>query len=121
MLKKESRDIARKRRHFRVRKKIFGTSEVPRLTVHKSLKNIYAQLIDDEEGITLVSASTQDKAFEGEKLGCNVESAKKVGELIAKRALDKGIKEVVFDRSGYRYHGRIKALAEAAREAGLDF
>lgn len=121
MLKKEARDVARKRRHFRVRKKIFGTSDVPRLTVHKSLKNIYAQLIDDEEAVTLASASTLDKAFEGEKLGCNIESAKKVGELLAKRALEKGIKKVTFDRSGYRYHGRIKALAEAARETGLEF
>lgn len=121
MLKKEARDIARKRRHLRVRKKIFGTSDVPRLTVHKSLKNIYAQIIDDEEGITLASASTLDKAFKGEELGCNIESAKKVGELLAKRALEKGIKKVAFDRSGYRYHGRIKALAEAAREAGLEF
>lgn len=121
MLKKEARDVARKRRHLRVRKKIFGTSEVPRLTVHKSLKNIYAQLIDDEEGVTLAAASTQDKAFKGEKLGCNIESAKKVGQLLAERALDKGINKVVFDRSGYRYHGRIKALADAARETGLKF
>lgn len=121
MLKKQARDVARKRRHLRVRKKIFGTSDVPRFTVHKSLKNIYAQLIDDEEGITLAAASTQDKALKGEELGCNIESAEKVGELLAKRALEKGIKEVVFDRSGYRYHGRIKALAEAARKAGLEF
>jgi large subunit ribosomal protein L18 len=121
MLKKESREIARKRRHIRVRKKIFGTQERPRLNVYKSLKHIYAQIIDDEEGTTLVAASTLDPALKDSVTGCNVESARKVGELIARRALEKGIKKVAFDRGGYLYHGRVKALADAAREAGLEF
>jgi large subunit ribosomal protein L18 len=121
MLKKESRKIARKRRHIRVRKKIFGTQERPRLNVYKSLKHIYAQIINDEEGTTLVAASTLDPAIKDSVTGCNVESARKVGELIARRALEKGIKKVAFDRGGYLYHGRVKALAEAAREAGLEF
>lgn len=121
MLIKESREISRKRRHMRVRKKISGTPEKPRLNVYKSLKHIYAQIIDDESGNTLVAASTLDKAIKDSVTGCNVESAKKVGELIAKKAIEKGIKKVAFDRGGYIYHGRVKALAEAAREAGLEF
>lgn len=121
MIKKESRNIARKRRHLRVRKKIFGTEERPRLCVYKSEKHIYAQIINDEEGHTLVAASTLDPAIRDSVTGVNIESAKLVGNLIAKKALEKGIKKVTFDRGGYIYHGRVKALADAAREAGLDF
>jgi large subunit ribosomal protein L18 len=121
MLKKESRNIARKRRHLRVRKKTFGTGERPRLCVYKSERHVYAQIINDEDGHTLAAASTLDPAIKDSVTGVNIESAKLVGDLIAKRALEKGIKAVTFDRSGYIYHGRIKALADAAREAGLDF
>ncbi|OUN00415.1 MAG: 50S ribosomal protein L18 [Paenibacillaceae bacterium ZCTH02-B3] len=122
MINKISRNEARKRRHLRVRKKISGTPERPRLSVFRSLKHIYAQLIDDTRGVTLVSASTLDKELAGQiKNGGNVEAARKVGELIAKRALEKGYAKVVFDRGGYLYHGRVRALADAAREAGLEF
>ncbi|MGI6486247.1 MAG: 50S ribosomal protein L18 [Tepidanaerobacteraceae bacterium] len=121
MIYKQPRNIARKKRHLRVRKKIFGTNERPRLCIFKSLKHIYAQIIDDEEGTTIVSASTLDPALRDEVSGCNTESAKKVGELVAKKALEKGIKDVAFDRGGYRYHGCVKAFADAARETGLDF
>lgn len=122
MYKITNKNANRKARHLRVRKKISGTAEMPRLTVYKSNTNIYAQIVDDTCGQTLVSASTLDKDLKGtlENSG-NIEAAKKVGELVAKRALDKGIKEIVFDRSGYLYHGKIKGLAEAAREAGLKF
>ncbi len=116
-----NRYASRKARHERIRKNLSGTPERPRLCVFKSNANIYAQIIDDVNGVTLVQASTLDKSFAGEKLASNVESAKKVGELVAKRALDKGIEEVVFDRSGYIYHGKVKELAESAREAGLRF
>jgi large subunit ribosomal protein L18 len=119
MLIKQDKNKARQKRHLRVRNHISGTSERPRLNVFRSLANIYAQVIDDEKGVTLVQASTKDKSFEG--YGGNVAAAKAIGEEIAKRALDKGIKEVVFDRGGYIYHGRVAALAEAAREAGLKF
>jgi len=119
MFKKEARQGQRERRHLRVRKKVSGTTERPRLSVYRSEKNIYAQIIDDVKGITLVSASSLDKDFEG--LGSNKEAAKKVGELIAKKALDKGINNVIFDRGGFIYHGRVKELAEGAREAGLQF
>ncbi len=119
MFKKQARQEQRERRHLRVRKKVFGTTERPRLSVFRSEKNIYAQIIDDVKGITLVSASSLDKDFEG--LGSNKEAAKKVGELIAKKALDKGIENVIFDRGGFIYHGRVKELAEGAREAGLQF
>lgn len=113
---------ARIRRHKRIRKKVFGTAERPRLSVHRSLSHIYAQIIDDTRGNTLVAASTLDKDFVSEKgHRGNVNMAKKVGELIAKRAIEKGFKKVVFDRSGYLYHGRIKALADGARKAGLEF
>lgn len=110
------------RRHLRLRQKISGTAERPRLNVFRSLSNIYAQIIDDVEGKTLVAASTLDKEIK-EKAGNggNQEAAKEVGALVAKRALEKGITEVVFDRGGYIYHGRVKALAEGAREAGLKF
>jgi len=114
------RSEARERRHKRVRKRVLGTPERPRLSVYKSLRHIYAQLIDDTSGRTLVSASTLDPSFNGIG-GCNVESAKRVGELIAERARELGIERIVFDRGGYPYHGRVKALAEAARERGLKF
>ena len=119
MFKKDDRQQARKKRHLRVRKKVSGTELRPRLAVFRSEKNIYAQIIDDVNGLTLVSASSLDKDFTG--AGSNKEAAKKVGEVIAKRALEKGIKEVVFDRGGYVYHGRVQNLAEGAREAGLEF
>lgn len=119
MFKKDDRKKSRTRRHLRVRKKIFGTTERPRLAVYRSEKNIYAQIIDDINGTTLASASTLDKDFNG--LGSNKEAAKVVGEMVAKKALEKGITEVVFDRGGYVYHGRVQNLAEGAREAGLQF
>lgn len=122
MSKKLSRNVIRKRKHLRVRKKISGSATKPRLNVFKSNKNMYAQLIDDTKGVTLTAASTLDSKLE-EKLdsGSNVEAAKEVGKLIAEQALENGIEEVVFDRSGYIYHGRVKALAEGAREGGLKF
>ncbi|MGM9540519.1 50S ribosomal protein L18 [Anaerovibrio sp.] len=119
MFVKEDKNKARQKRHLRVRNHISGTAERPRLNVFRSLSNIYAQVIDDVNGVTLVSASTKDKDFQN--YGGNVEAAKAVGEAIAKRSLEKGISEVVFDRGGYVYHGRVAALAEAAREAGLKF
>ncbi|SCZ08901.1 50S ribosomal protein L18 [Alkaliphilus peptidifermentans] len=118
MFKKVSKNLTRKKRHKRVRGKVFGTPERPRLNVYRSLTNIYAQIIDDVAGLTLVAASTLDiKDQEGNK--GNQQAAKLVGELVAKRALEKGIDTVTFDRGGYIYHGRVKALAEGAREAGL--
>ena len=107
------------RRHKRVRGKIFGTAQKPRLCVFRSLKNIYAQVIDDENGTTLASASSLDKEFN--QYGGNKEAAKLVGQAVAKAAMDKGITEVVFDRGGYIFHGRVQELAEGAREAGLKF
>ena len=113
---------ARIRRHRRVRKTVFGTSERPRLSVFRSLEHIYAQIIDDTVGNTLISASTLDKEVRGRCEGMKKsEKAKVVGKLLAERALARGVTRVVFDRGGYKYHGRVKALAEAAREAGLDF
>lgn len=120
MITKPTRNSGRVKRHNRVRTKIAGTQERPRLNVYRSNKNIYAQLIDDQSGTTLVSASTVDKDL-GLESTSNTEAAIKVGESIAKKAQDKGFKSVVFDRGGYLYHGRVKALAEAAREAGLEF
>lgn len=120
MFKKTDRKKARVKRHMRVRNKISGTAERPRLAVYRSEKNIYAQIIDDVAGKTLVSASTLDKDFAG-KVGSNKEAAKVIGEVVAKKAVENGIEEVVFDRGGYVYHGRIKELAEGAREAGLRF
>ncbi|MFS1514661.1 50S ribosomal protein L18 [Chengkuizengella sp. SCS-71B] len=120
MITKPNKNKMRLKRHLRVRKKINGTTQKPRLCVFRSSKHIYAQVIDDINGVTLVSASTLDKSIEISN-GGNVESAKMVGELVAKKAKEKGIEEVVFDRGGYIYHGRVKALADAAREAGLDF
>ncbi|GAB4480519.1 MAG: 50S ribosomal protein L18 [Anaerolineae bacterium] len=113
---------ARERRHNRVRKHVVGTPTRPRLNVFRSSKHIYAQIIDDSIGHTLASASTVDVALRGETGGKNkTEQAALVGRLLAERALDAGVKQVVFDRGGYRYHGRVKALADAAREGGLDF
>ncbi|WP_166245958.1 50S ribosomal protein L18 [Paenibacillus turpanensis] len=122
MITKGDKNKARKVRHLRVRKKIEGTTARPRLNVFRSSKHIYAQIIDDVQGVTVAAASTQDKELREElSNGGNVEAARKVGQLIAKRAQEKGLKEVVFDRGGYLYHGRIQALADAAREAGLEF
>ncbi|KPV44139.1 50S ribosomal protein L18 [Alicyclobacillus ferrooxydans] len=122
MITKEDRNLARKRRHLRVRNRITGTQARPRLNVYRSNKHIYAQVIDDVTGNTLVSASSVDKELNEQlKNGGNVDAARMVGELVAKRALEKGVSEVVFDRGGYLYHGRVQALADAAREAGLQF
>lgn len=118
MVKKESKNVSRVRRHARVRAKISGTAEAPRLCVYRSNKNIEAQLIDDVKGVTLVASSSMSLKLEN---GSNIEAAAKVGKDIAEKALAKGLKKIVFDRSGYIYHGRVKALAEAAREAGLEF
>ncbi len=120
MINKKSRNDMRKKRHLRARKTLVGTPLRPRLSVFRSNKNIYAQLIDDVNGETLVSASTMEEGSD-QATSNNKEGAKTVGENLAKRALEKDIEKVVFDRSGYRYHGRIKALAEAARTAGLQF
>ena len=119
MVKKPDKNTARLKRHARVRKKISGTAARPRLNVFSSTKHIYAQLIDDVAGVTLASASSMEKGFEG--FGGNKEAAKKVGMAIARKAQEKGISEIVFDRSGYIYHGRVKELAEGAREGGLKF
>lgn len=119
MFKKQDKNKARQKRHLRVRNRVSGTPEKPRLNVFRSLNNIYAQVIDDVNGITLAAASSQDKGFNG--YGGNCAAAKTVGATVAKAAMDKGITQVVFDRSGYVYHGRIAALADAAREAGLKF
>ena len=116
---KESRNDKRVARHKRVRKNLSGTPEMPRLCVFRSNKNISAQIIDDVAGVTLVSASTQEKGFEG--IGSNKAAAKTIGQTIAERAAAKGITEVVFDRGGYLYHGRVSELAEGAREGGLKF
>ena len=118
MISKESKNVSRLRRHARVRNKISGTPECPRLCVYRSNKNIEAQLIDDVNHATLAASSSMALRLEN---GSNVEAAKLVGEDVAKKALAKGLKKIVFDRSGYIYHGRVKALAEAAREAGLEF
>ena len=119
MIKKKDTNAARIKRHQRVRKNISGTAERPRLNVFRSLNHIYAQVIDDTKGVTLVSASSLDKGFEGK--GGNIDAAKAVGKAVAEKALAAGIKTVVFDRGGYVYHGRVAALAEGAREGGLEF
>ena len=119
MINKKDSNVARIKRHRRVRKNISGTAERPRLNVFRSLNHIYAQIIDDTKGVTLVRASSMDKDFN--QYGGNCEAAKAVGMAVAKKALDKGIKAVVFDRGGYVYHGRVAALAEGAREGGLEF
>lgn len=122
MINKPVKNVARVRKHIRVRKKVVGTSERPRLNVYRSLSNIYAQVIDDTTGKTLVAASTLDSDLKGKiRYGGNKEAAKEVGKLVAQKAVKSGITKVVFDRGGYIYHGRIKELAEAAREAGLEF
>jgi large subunit ribosomal protein L18 len=122
MINKKSSNLARQKRHLRIRKRLTGTTERPRLNVFRSGKHIYAQVIDDTKHATCVSASTLDPELKASvKNGGNVEAAKLVGELVAKRAIEKGIRSVVFDRGGYLFHGRVKALAEAAREAGLEF
>ncbi len=119
MVNKPDKNKARMKRHLRIRNKISGTAECPRLNVFRSSKHIYAQLIDDVRGVTLVSASTMEKEFEG--TGSTKEAAKKVGQLVGKRAVEKGVEVVVFDRGGYLYHGRVQELADGARESGLKF
>jgi len=122
MIKLVDRNKVRLRKHVRVRKKISGTSVKPRLAVFRSARHIYAQIIDDVAGTTLVAASTLDEALKGnEGYTGNKDAAKAVGKLVAEKALEKGIKQVVFDRGGYIYHGRVKELADGAREAGLEF
>lgn len=119
MVGKKDSNIQRKKRHVRVRAKISGRPECPRLNVFRSAKNIYAQIIDDVSGVTLASASTTEKSFEN--YGGNKEAAKAIGKIIAERAKEKGISTVVFDRGGFLYHGRVKELADGARESGLEF
>lgn len=119
MVSRQDVNKARKKRHTRVRAKVSGTAECPRLNVYRSLSNIYAQLIDDVKGVTLASASSTEKEFT--QYGGNVEAAKAVGNLLAKRATEKGVEKCVFDRGGYVYHGRVAALADGAREGGLKF
>lgn len=122
MFKQVDRQTVRKNKHFKIRKKISGTAERPRMSVYRSLNNIFIQLVDDVNGKTLVATSTIDKELKAEvKNGGNTEAAKLVGKKVAEKALAAGIKTVVFDRSGYVYTGRVKALADAAREAGLEF
>ena len=122
MIKQLNKKAQTKKRHQRIRVKLSGTTECPRLAVYRSTKHIYAQVIDDVKGVTIVSASSNDKDLK-EKLahGGNVDAAKVVGEAVAKKAVKAGIKDVVFDRGGFVYHGRVAALADAAREAGLNF
>lgn len=119
MIKKIDKNKKRKKRHLKIRKKISGTFKLPRLCVFRSSKNIYAQIIDDTSGKTLVSASTLDNEFNG--IGSNKKAAREIGRIIARKAIDKSIKNVVFDRSGYLYHGRVSELADGAREEGLKF
>ena len=121
MINPRQRNVIRKRVHTRIREKVAGTAQRPRLNVYRSLNHIYTQLIDDATGVTLASASSMSKKGEEKSSGGNVAAAAMVGRLIAERAKEKGVTRVVFDRGGYLYHGRIKALADAAREAGLDF
>jgi large subunit ribosomal protein L18 len=118
MIPKIKRNAIRQRIHSRIRQKVNGTAERPRLNVYRSLNHIYAQVIDDTKGLTIASASTVTTKL---KTGGNLEAAKEIGKVVAERAKEKGVSKVVFDRGGYLYHGRIKALADAAREAGLDF
>jgi large subunit ribosomal protein L18 len=118
MARRDSKNIIRLRVHKRIRSRVSGTGERPRLAVFRSVKHIYAQVIDDTKGHTVVAAGSNEK---DSKNGGNVTGAKEIGKLVAERAKDRGIKAVVFDRGGYQYHGRVKALAEAAREAGLEF
>ncbi len=118
----DTKKAMRLKRKIRIRRKVSGTPERPRLTVFRSARHIYAQIVDDASGRTLISASTLDKEIRGkEKAVSKVAAADEIGKLVARRALDKGISSVVFDRNGYKYHGRVKALSDAARETGLDF
>ena len=119
MVTKKDKNVQRLKRHARVRSKMSGTAERPRLAVYRSNAHIYAQIIDDVKGVTLVAASSTEKGFDG--IGSNKEAAKKVGQMIAEKALAAGISEVVFDRGGYIYHGRVSELAAGAREGGLKF
>ena len=121
MIKQFNKELARKKRHQRIRRKISGNSATPRLCVYKSLQHIYAQLIDDEAGVTLVAASTLEKDMQDLTSKTNLEAAKRVGASLALKAKEKGVEEVVFDRNGYKYHGSIIAFAEAARENSLKF
>jgi large subunit ribosomal protein L18 len=121
MLTRISKNQTRQRVHARIRKKVLGTAERPRLSVYRSLNHIYVQVIDDLKGVTLVSASSAEGKKADRRTGGNLAAAKSVGKAIAERARNKGIEKVVFDRGGYIYHGRVKALADAAREAGLKF
>lgn len=121
MINKIDKNKARLRRHMRVRKKINGTTERPRLNIFRSSKHMYAQIIDDTNGVTIVAASTLDNGAKDISNGGNIEAARLVGQMIAERAKEKGIERVVFDRGGYLYHGRVQALADAARESGLVF
>jgi large subunit ribosomal protein L18 len=122
MLRKISRNETRERVHIRIRKKLRGTTERPRLSVFRSTAHIYAQIIDDTKGVTVVAASSTEKADGGKKAtGGNLAAAKEIGKRVAERAKENGVTKVVFDRGGYIYHGRVKALADAAREAGLEF
>jgi large subunit ribosomal protein L18 len=118
MIPQRKRNAIRQRVHARIRAKLQGTTERPRLNVYRSLNHIYVQVVDDSQGVTLVSASTVSSKI---KTGGNVAAAREIGKLVAERAKEKGIKKIVFDRGGYLYHGRVKALADAAREAGLEF
>lgn len=119
MVTKLDKNAARIKRHYRVRNKISGTPERPRLDVFRSSKHIYAQIIDDQSGVTIAAASTVEKGFEN--YGGNKDAAHEIGKLIAQRAVEKGVTAIIFDRSGYIYHGRVKELAEGAREGGLQF
>ncbi len=121
MLKKNSKKVIRQGKHKRVRKKISGTSQVPRLCVYKSLHYLYIQIIDDEKGATLVAASTLEKNMKDLPSKTNMDAAKELGKNIAKKAIEKNITKVVFDRNGYKYHGRVAAMADSARENGLQF
>ena len=122
MITHDSKNASRQKIHARIRRRMLGTAQRPRLNVYRSLNHIYAQLINDDDGVTVVSASTTEGAGKGERrTGGNVAAAKDVGRKLADRAKEKGVSKVVFDRGGYLYHGRIKALADAAREAGLQF
>ena len=121
MLTQTSKNVTRRRVHERIRKKVLGTAERPRLNVYRSLNHIYVQVIDDLQGMTLVSASSAEAKTESRTKGGNLSAAKNVGKAVAERAKAKGINKVVFDRGGYIYHGRVKAVADAAREAGLQF
>ncbi|MEO1007139.1 MAG: 50S ribosomal protein L18 [Planctomycetota bacterium] len=120
MDRQKAKQTRRTRRRIGIRKRVAGTADIPRLCVYRSLRHTYAQVVDDLQGVTLASASTMDKGFSAEATG-NVDAAKAVGSLIAERAKAKGVEKVVFDRGGFRYHGRVQALADAAREGGLKF